>query len=220
MKKHIIAASLAALLAGSLAACSTPAESAPPAASTPAASQAAVVTTAPQPSASAAVAAPEAAAPAVADPAPTRSPGPGSVKAEPGEDVFDFNIRKNFWANVEEDGSTAGLYESDAWRKWRQQVGYHAPNGNMTTKCTLGTRIAETPERDAAARRNLHRDALEVPGVRVFAYPLTCPPESPKDRQRVMVVIAAVNPQLKIEELNYDSGRGAVVFGLPDTSRY
>ena len=208
MTKRIIAAGLAALVAGSLAACSAPAQSSSPSAA--AATQAAAVTT--QPPASTAPAS------AVGAPGPTRSPGPGSVKSEPGEDVFDFNIRKAFWAEVQKDGVTASLYQSDTYNKFRESAGFHAPNGNMTTQCTLGARIASTPERLAAMRSELHQPALDVPGVKVFGYPVTCPGAS--DHPRNYVLVAAVNPNLKVEELSYvPDGPDTVLFGVPDSSR-
>lgn len=211
LTNRIITACFAALAAASLAACSAPASATSAPETTQAATAPSVTATTPAPADSVT------AAPAAA---PVRSAGPGSVKSEPGEDVYDFNIRRDFWATVMKDGATAALYESETYKTWRKQVGYHAPNGDMDATCTMGARIASTPEREKAARAWLHNTALDVPGVRVFAYPFTCPSSLALGHPRNFVVVAAVNPQLKVEELKYaPDGKDTVVFGVPNSEK-
>lgn len=206
MNRKLMTAALALTAAAALTGCSGNATAAPAATVTVTATPDA--TTAASPSA------------ASATPAPARSAGPGSVKAEPGEDVFDFNVRRDFWATVMKDGATAALYESETYKTWRKQVGYHAPNDDMNATCTMGARIESTPERDKAARVWLHSTALDVPGVRVFAYPFICPTSPALGHPRNFVVVAAVNPQLKVEETNYaPDGTETVVFGVPNSEK-
>lgn len=212
MNKRILTAALLALTAASLSACSGPAA----ASGAPGSPQVTSAATA-QAATTEAAAAPSAAA---TTPAPTRSPGPGSVKAEPGEDVYDFNVRQDFWAQLQKNGSTAGRYESDTYRKFMQQVGYTAPNLGMDVSCTLGARISSNEKPDAAAMRWLHEPAKSVPGVKLFTYPVLCPDGRSPGHPRNYVLLALVNPQLKVEELNYvPDGPDTVPYGVPDSSK-
>lgn len=203
LTNRITATALAILTAATLAACSAPAT----ATTTPAATQM-PSTAISQPSATAS------AEPAAPTAAPTRSPGPGSVKSEPGEDVYDFNIRQMFWALVTHDADTAAKFESSTLGTWHKQIGYHAPNSNMDLTCTLGARIPSTPERVAAIPDNLHKEAMSVPGVKTFAYPLTCP-----NGPNTYIIVAAVNPSLHVEEINYEQAKDVPVFGVPDLNK-
>jgi len=209
---RILAAALAAATAASMAACSGPAA----ASGTPSSPQVTAATAAP-PAATETAAAPSAAA---TTPAPTRSPGPGSVKAEPGEDVYDFNVRQDFWAQLQKNGSTAGRYESDTYRQFMQEVGYTAVNLGMDVSCTLGARISVNEKPDAAAMRWLHEPAKTAPGVKLFTYPVLCPNGRSPGHPRNYVLLALVNPQLKVEELNYvPDGPDTVPYGVPDSNK-
>lgn len=217
MNKRIIAASLATLLAGSLAACSAPAESAPPAA--PAATQAEAAT--PAPSASSTQTTSSAAYKAVPTPTglavPTGSPGPGSVNATPSEDAIDFAVRKYFWAAVQEDHDAVEPYWSARFRELHIGKTLNPNTELFSTGCTLDSRIPTTREREAYLPGMVRPQAQSVAGIRFVAYPLWCPSTVPQFKQRAFVLVAAVNPQNKIEDLRYAQGSTAVVFGLPDT---
>ena len=215
MTNRLIAAGMAALAAASLAACSAPTS----ASSAPGSPQVATVAAGSTP-ASTAPSASSTAAPTASTPAPTRSPGPGSVKSEPGEDVYDFNVRQDFWAQLQKNASTAGRYESDTYRQFMQEVGYTAVNLGMDVSCTLGARISVNEKPDAAAMRWLHEPAKSAPGVKLFTYPVLCPNGRSPGHPRNYVLLALVNPQLKVEELNYvPDGPDTVPYGVPDSNK-